>query len=304
MSNENPLISVIMPVYNAEKYLKEAIESILSQTYKNFEFIVINDGSTDRSLDIIKKYKKKDNRIKIISRENKGIVKSLNEGLNIAIGEYIARMDADDISILNRFELQLNAFKKINKLAVCGGWAKLIGEEKGKLTPVVNDRRIKDYLNIGSPLIHPSVMIKRSEIKETFYKNKFNGTEDYAFWIELSKQNKIFYNIPKIILKYRILQSSITRIAEKDIIKRKTEMKRIYSKLYEDKDLSEKHYLYLNGKMSKENAKLHFKNIEKINGKSLALRYVYYKKYGNLFQKIFNTYNKDKIKDSIIYFIM
>lgn len=302
MLNKLPLVTVLMPVYNAEKYVGEAIESILNQSFKNFEFIIINDGSTDRSLEIIEKYSKKDKRIKIISRNNKGLIFSLNEGIELSRGKYIARMDADDISILNRFELQLNVFKSKKKLAVCGGWAELIGEAKGTLTPVVSDKRIKDYLNVGSPLIHPSVMIKRSEIKETFYEKKFNGTEDYAFWVELSKQNKIFYNIPKVILKYRVLQSSITRIAEKDNIKRKIEMEKIYYKLYEDKGLSEKHYLYLNGKMSKENAKLHFKSIEKINGKSSSLRYIYYKKYGNIFQSIFNSYSKNKVMDIINYY--
>ncbi len=97
-----------MPVYNAEKYLRESIESILNQTYKNFEFIIINDGSTDYSLKIINEYYKKDCRIKIISRENKGLVYSLNEGISIAKGEYIARMDGDDVCNLDRLENKLN----------------------------------------------------------------------------------------------------------------------------------------------------------------------------------------------------
>ena len=95
----NPLVSVVMSVYNSEKYLKEAIESILNQTYTNFEFIIVNDGSTDSSLDIIQEYMKKDERIVLISRDNKGLPYSLNEGIEKAKGKYIARMDADDISL-------------------------------------------------------------------------------------------------------------------------------------------------------------------------------------------------------------
>lgn len=95
----NPTISVVISVYNGEKYLSEAIESVLNQTYKDFEFIIINDGSTDNSLEIIKKYQNQDERIVLISRENKGLVSSLNEGIEKAKGKYIARMDADDICL-------------------------------------------------------------------------------------------------------------------------------------------------------------------------------------------------------------
>ncbi|HIP11775.1 MAG TPA: glycosyltransferase family 2 protein, partial [Arcobacter sp.] len=104
---KNPMVSVLLSVYNGEKYLDEAIESILNQTYQDFEFIIINDGSTDKSLEIIEKYKKEDNRIVVISRENKGLIYSLNEGISQAKGKYIARMDADDISLATRFEEQV-----------------------------------------------------------------------------------------------------------------------------------------------------------------------------------------------------
>ena len=105
--DNNILVSVILPVYNAQKYLEEAIESIINQTYTNFEFIIIDDGSGDNSLNIINKYQKQDSRILVITRENKGLVYTLNEGINQAKGKYIARMDADDISLSNRFEKQI-----------------------------------------------------------------------------------------------------------------------------------------------------------------------------------------------------
>ena len=123
-----PIISVVMPVYNAESYLEEAIESVVSQTFKDFEFIIIDDGSSDNSLEIIKKFSKNDNRIFYISRENKGIIHSLNEGLNKSSGLYIARMDADDVSYPKRLEIQYN-FMVENKLDICGGDYISIGQD-------------------------------------------------------------------------------------------------------------------------------------------------------------------------------
>ncbi|WP_244834814.1 glycosyltransferase family 2 protein [Clostridium sp. BJN0001] len=108
-------VSVIMPVFNAEKYLEESIKSVLNQTYKNFEFIIINDGSTDSSLSIINKFKSMDNRIRVIDQKNNGIVYSLNKGISTAKGKYIARMDADDISLPNRIKNQVK-YMETNQL--------------------------------------------------------------------------------------------------------------------------------------------------------------------------------------------
>ena len=116
----NPKISVVMSVYNGQDYLDEAIQSILKQTYKDFEFIIINDGSIDKSLEIIEKYKQQDERIVLISRENKGLIASLNEGIEKARGKYIARMDADDISLPNRFEEQLKIMENDKEIVGCG----------------------------------------------------------------------------------------------------------------------------------------------------------------------------------------
>jgi len=113
-------VSIVMSVYNAQKYLDEAIESILNQTYSNFEFIIINDGSTDKSLEIIENYAKKDSRIIVINRENKGLIYSLNEGIRKANGKYIARMDADDISLPQRLEKQVEFMEKNKNIGICG----------------------------------------------------------------------------------------------------------------------------------------------------------------------------------------
>jgi len=117
-------VSVIMSVYNGEKFLSQAIESILSQTFIDFEFIIINDGSHDGSLDIIRSYH--DQRMKLISRENRGLISSLNEAISLANGQYLARMDADDVSLPERLARQVSFLDNHSEIAVCGTWAEVI----------------------------------------------------------------------------------------------------------------------------------------------------------------------------------
>ena len=125
---KSPQISVVMPAYNAEKYITEAIDSILFQTFKDFEFIIINDASTDSTKDIIESYK--DPRIKLVNNEqNKGVAKSLNIGISVACGKYIARMDADDIALPERFQKQFDFMEQHPNIDVCGSWAKKTGNE-------------------------------------------------------------------------------------------------------------------------------------------------------------------------------
>ena len=125
--SKTPLISVVMSVFNTEMYLNKSIESILKQSYKNFEFIIIDDGSTDSSLSIILNYMKKDKRMVLISRENKGLPYSLNEGIDKSIGKYIARMDADDISLSTRLAEQIEFMEKNNEIGIVGTWIEIFG---------------------------------------------------------------------------------------------------------------------------------------------------------------------------------
>lgn len=215
--NVNPMISVVMSVYNAEKYLDEAIQSILNQTYKDFEFIIINDGSTDKSLEIIEKYKAQDERIVLISRENRGLIASLNEGIEKARGKYIARMDADDISLPTRFEEQIRFMKENSSLGVCGSWIEVFGENK---KPTIwrmptNDDELKVRLLFSVTFAHPSVMIRKELIDKYHlkYNKNYLHAEDYKFWVDFSKYTK-FANIPKVLLKYRYLDTSVSRLAD------------------------------------------------------------------------------------------
>jgi len=211
----SPTISVVMPVYNGEKYLREAIDSILNQTYNDFEFIIINDGSTDKTDEIILSYD--DPRIVYIkNEENLQIVKTLNKGIDLAKGKYIARMDADDISLPKRFEKQMKFMEKNPEIGVCGTWIEVFGIRNERLKYPVEHEEIKATLLFNSALAHPSVMIKRSILQINHYDVLYNKAEDYALWIELLETCK-FCNIPEYLLKYRLHKKQTEKNIQFDI---------------------------------------------------------------------------------------
>ena len=199
-----PKISVVMPAYNAEKYIGEAIESILNQTFKDFEFIIINDGSVDHTKEIIREYN--DPRIVLLENDkNRGIVLSLNKGLDAATGKYIARMDADDIALKNRFERQVEYLDEHKDIGVLG---------TGIFT--TNAEQLKAELLFNSCIAHPTVMIRKSVLQKynLKYNTEFAGAEDYCLWWNIAKVSKIA-TLPDILLDYRIHESQITK--KKDV---------------------------------------------------------------------------------------
>jgi glycosyltransferase involved in cell wall biosynthesis len=199
-----PNISVVMSVYNGESYLAEAINSILNQTYKDFEFIIVNDGSTDNTLNIIKSYK--DPRIKIINQGNQGLVASLNSAIKSSRGEIIVRQDADDISLPDRLFLQINRFNKNKDLAIIGSSIITIDESTNILNThkvLLNDPELKQELLIRSPFAHGSVMFKKDFFyKAGCYKKEDWPAEDYGLWVRLALFGK-FANIDEPLYKYR-----------------------------------------------------------------------------------------------------
>ncbi len=201
----NPMISVIMPVYNGEKYLREAIDSILNQTYTDFEFIIVDDGSTDKSLDIIEHYSKIDDRIIVISRENKGLSASLNEGIEKARSKYIARMDADDISTETRFELQMNVMKDKN-LDVLGSHYIVINDCGRKLNtvfmPLKEELISLQFLNTV-PVAHPAVMLNKEFLVKHKLKYEDTPAEDYHLWAHMYSLGARFSNCDDFLLLYR-----------------------------------------------------------------------------------------------------
>jgi glycosyltransferase involved in cell wall biosynthesis len=208
-----PLISVVMSVFNSDKFLEETIISILNQTYKFFEFIIINDGSTDNSLEIIYKYKKIDKRIFLINRDNKGLVFSLNEGISIAKGRYIARMDADDIAIKERLHEQLK-FMEENNLDICGSAIELFnnnGQILKRWHYPTTDEDIKYTLMCMCSFAHPSVMIRRSVFKGLKYSN-YTHAEDYKLWTDIALKGYKMGNIDDVLLNYRTHDEQVSNI--------------------------------------------------------------------------------------------
>jgi len=230
---DKPKITVLMPVYNAEKYLEESIESILNQTYKNFELIITYDDSSDDSLEIIQKYKQNDKRIKLSIGSKRGLITSLNDGIKMSLGEYIARMDADDISLPTRLEEQIKFMEENNNIGICGTWIEIFGEgvksSNWKLT--TSNTRLKAELLFSSCFAHPSVMIKKSYLIDNkfYYDINFLHAEDFELWTRLSDVTN-FANIKKILLKYRIVNTSATRIADKNTEQRYQIIGKIFDK--------------------------------------------------------------------------
>ena len=184
-----PAVSVILPAFNAEKYLGEAVDSILSQTFADFELIVVNDGSTDRTLEILRD--NSDNRIRIVSNDNNlGPAKSMNKGISEARGRYIARQDADDISLPERLQKQFEYMEKHPEVAVLGtGRQTITGSGKIKVNdPPMKSPTFEDMLK-SSRIVGPSVMIRKTCLDEVGgYDDFFRQADDYDLWLRLTKK--------------------------------------------------------------------------------------------------------------------
>ncbi len=214
-----PQISVIMPVYNGEKYLREALESVLHQTFTNFEFIIINDGSTDKSAEIIKSYT--DERIVYINNgANLGLSKSFNKAIDIARGEYIARMDADDISFPKRFERQVSFLGRHPHVDIVGTSLEFIdetGKQLGRYDKQVDHMDVKFSSLFSTPMMHPTVMGKTSVFKSHHYNEGLHNSEDYELWSRLLFQTQThFANIHEPLLLYRTFPHSFTQTLNLD----------------------------------------------------------------------------------------
>lgn len=207
----SPKVSVLMPVYNAESYLKEAIDSILSQTFTDFEFIIINDGSTDRSEEIILSYK--DERIHYIkNKQNLKIAESLNKGIRLCNGEYIARMDADDIAKPERLYVQVTFMDANSDIGACGSAVKTFGALDESWVMPTNHEAICSALALHSCLLHPTVIIRSSTLNKLgskIYQDEYLLAEDYDLWSRLSHKTRL-HNLPQELLFYRVVEGRDT----------------------------------------------------------------------------------------------
>lgn len=205
-----PRVSVLMPVSNGERFLREAIDSILNQTFTDFEFIIINDGSTDRTAEIIEAYG--DPRIRALNNSKSlGVAVSLNKGLDTAQGEYIARMDGDDISLPERLAKQVSYMDAHPEIAASGTWAKDIDADGRELSArcLPFGERMKYEFWRPSPIVHPSAIIRASQLGSLRYDPRLSPAEDFDLWLALKAHYQLG-NLPEYLLLYRVHAASVT----------------------------------------------------------------------------------------------
>ncbi|MFQ3296162.1 MAG: glycosyltransferase involved in cell wall biosynthesis [Polaribacter sp.] len=209
-----PLISVILPIYNVEKYIRECLDSILNQTLQDFEVLVIDDCSDDNTLEVIKSFN--DERIYIIEKEvNKGLIDSLNRGFKVARGKYIARVDGDDINALDRFEKQFNFLNKNKNIAACGCWL----QNFGKNDTIIKHQKMHNEIQV-SMLLSNSMSLGASMLRRSSYQNfKFNGkmlhVEDYDFWARTLWVCKL-HNLQEVLYHYRVHEQQVSLLFKKE----------------------------------------------------------------------------------------
>lgn len=279
-----PKISVIMPACNAEKYIGEAIESILNQTFKDFEFIIINDGSTDSTKKIIENYK--DPRIKLINHDsNKGIYTSRNEGLRIVKGEFIVDFDSDDISLKTRLEEQLDFMVKNSEIALVGSWIELIDIDKNKsyIMKYTCDPTVIRWEQIFKNQISNSASFFRRDLLEEvgYFNEKYRYAADFDFWSRIIRKYRVA-NIPKVLIKQKIHKESITGSAETGKIQREFAKEIIFNNINYYINLNKKDFKLLSDavKWAKISS---FKNFIKVR-----------KIYKHLFSSYIRKENLDK----------
>ena len=200
-----PLVTISMPAFNSERYIAEAIESVLAQTYTNFELIIVDDGSTDETREIINRYQ--DARIvKIFSEKNQGLIATRNKIASIARGKYLALLDADDRAFPERLQLQLDFLEK-NGIDICGADHWTLNQSNGAIKPSKqrhSNADIHALLTVCSPLCNPAIMGKLEVFKRFPYKTSYMHAEDYCLWTEIALAGYRFANLEKKLIVYRL----------------------------------------------------------------------------------------------------
>lgn len=214
-----PLISVIMSVYKTpNSWLAQSIESVICQTYRNIEFIIVDDGCLDENRRLLDEFAAKDPRIVLVKNEqNIGLTKSLNKALFFAKGDFVARIDVDDMADPLRFQIQVDAFAKNEKLVLCGTGAQILKNEKktNLQIPIGSSNFLKSLLIGQNTFVHPSVMMRMSVLKERkiLYDEHFKYAQDYDLWCRLSKFGDVL-NISDELCIYRVHENQVSKKAE------------------------------------------------------------------------------------------
>lgn len=239
---QKPIVTVLMSVYNGERFLREAIEGILDQTYEDFEFLIIDDGSKDSSSKIIRSYN--DERIRLIEQKNHGFIYSLNKGVELAHGKYIARMDQDDISFPARLERQVKILDSNPRVGAVSTFFELINFEDSKpigITMVFpnNNIDIKRALYIHNPMAHGSTTFRKEAWQQAGkYRDEYHPPEDYDLWRRIA-QNWDLAIVPDVLFQYRI--NNPDSMSQRTIPAVERNLKKIHQELrvghFYDKDL-------------------------------------------------------------------
>jgi glycosyltransferase involved in cell wall biosynthesis len=255
--SSKPQISVVLPVYNSEKYLAMSIDSVLKQTFSDFELIIINDGSRDKSSEIVKGFT--DPRIFYYEQSNMGLAATLNKGIGLAKGEFIARMDNDDICYPERFEKQISCLQKNPEVGLLGTNAVII-DEYGQLFPhrflkhPSDNIELKFALCFNNPFVHSSVMFRKDVFEKTGgYSLDITVFEDHNLWSKFATLCKV-KNLPDLLLKYREVSTSMSRTTadySQRVINQSVENIFNYCPEFSKSDIS-KAVAYINGYTDRE----------------------------------------------------
>jgi glycosyl transferase family 2 len=216
------LVSVVLPVRNGEAYVSYAIESIVSQTFDDFELLVFDDGSTDRTPQILNELAQRDSRMRVVHTEPRGLVRTLNEAFSQAGGKYIARMDADDIAVAERLQVQVSALECDSRLGLVGAAIRVIsdGLDRGYIVRYPRaDAEIRRRLALGSTFAHPVVMLRKSVFDRTGgYRTELLHAEDYDLWLRVAEISQMA-NLDRMLLYYRAHANQVSMLqAEQQVV--------------------------------------------------------------------------------------
>lgn len=218
-NSTSPTVSIVMPMRNPNfAYLKECVDSVLGQSFKDFEFIIVDDGSTDHSgCEFIQAYK--DPRIRLIHNEH-NYINSLNTGVRAARGKYIARMDADDVMLPERLQVQVEYMEENSHIDICGSWVECMGVYSGVCRCLENHTEILSALLNNNVIFHPAVIMRAASVQHRIsdlYEEEFVYAEDYRLWTQLVLDGLIFANIPFVLQKYRTHENQVTQKRKKEM---------------------------------------------------------------------------------------
>lgn len=213
-ASDLPSLSVLLPVHNGERFLADAISSVLAQSFSDFELIIVDDGSQDRSAEIAQSFAARDARVRVMRQRNRGLVETLNYGITLARAPLIARMDADDICLADRFLAQVPHFATKHDLAVLGGFIIIMDEQGHDIRigryPVARNE-IRAYLDRGSPFAHPTVVLRKEAVVSVGgYRKLMRHAEDYDLWLRLADAGFALENVPRPVLRYRQHSESVS----------------------------------------------------------------------------------------------